>query len=225
MFWALKEKYTYNDSFIDFSKPKRIITREEALTLDQVKAIFEFKTKTKHLERVRDVFVFQCLTGLRYGELKLVNKRTVVNNSLIIQEEKDVRKEPREIPLFEITNYILKKYNYKLPLLSNQKQNEYIKDVFEEAKLTFDVEYTRTKNKEQEIVVKPFNKRISTHTARRTFATLLKKKGVADKTIMSMGGWKDIKTFNTYYKVDNIAKVDAINLAFGSMELPKLKKA
>jgi len=225
MFWALKEKYTYNESFKDFVKPERVITKEVALTIDQVKTIFEFVPKSRALERVKDIFVFQCLTGLRYGELKLINERTVLGNRLIIQEEKDVTKEPREVPLFDISNYILKKYNYNLPLLSNQKQNEFIKDVFEEAEFTFDVEYSRTKNKIQETIVKPFNKRISTHTARRSFVTIMKKKGIADKTIMNMTGHKDLKTFNTYYKVDNIAKVDAINLAFGSLEVPKLKKA
>jgi integrase len=225
MYWALKEKYTYNEVFKDFVKPPRVITKEIALTLDQVKTIFEFVPKTKALEIVRDIFVFQCLTGLRYGELKLINERIVTNNSLIIQEEKDVTKEPREIPLFEISNYILKKYDYKLPLLSNQKQNEFIKDIFEDAEFTFDVEYSRTKNKSQETIIKPFYKRISTHTARRTFVTIMKKKGIADKTIMNMTGHKDLKTFNTYYKVDNIARVDAVNLAFGTMELPKLKKA
>lgn len=225
MFWALKEKYTYNEAFKDFVKPERVITKEVALTIDQVKTIFEFVPKSKALEKVKDIFVFQCLTGLRYGELKLINERTIVNDAIIIQEEKDVTKEAREIPLFEISKYILKKYDYKLPLLSNQKQNKYIKDVFEEAKFTFDVEYSRTKNKEQEIKFEAFYKRISTHSARRSFCTIMKKKGIADKTIMSMGGWKDLKTFNTYYKVDNIAKIDAINLAFGEMKLPKLKKA
>src|SRR5690606_31243547 len=131
-----------------------------------------------------DIFVFQCLTGLRYGELKLINERTIINNTLVIQEEKDVTKTSRVIPLFDISNYILKKYDYKLPILSNQKQNKFIKDVFGEAKFTFDVEYSRTKNKVQETKVKAFNKRISTHTARRTFVTIMKKKGIADKTIM-----------------------------------------
>ncbi|MBR9847320.1 MAG: site-specific integrase [Algicola sp.] len=225
MFWAVNERYTYNEIFKGFKKPERVITKEVALTLDQVKTIFEFVPKSKALERVKDVFVFQCLTGLRYGELKLINERTIVGNSILIKEEKDVAKEPRTIPLFDISNYILKKYNYKLPLLSNQKQNKFIKYVFEEAEFTFDVEYSRTKNREHKVLVKPFHKRISTHTARRTFVTILKKKGIADKTIMSMTGHKDIKTFNTYYKVDNIAKSDAINLAFGSIDIPKLKKA
>jgi|26BtaG_2_1085354.scaffolds.fasta_scaffold00262_1 integrase len=225
MFWALKERYTYNESFKEFIKPERVITKQVALNIDQVKTIFEFQCKSKALERVKDIFVFQCLTGLRYGELKLINERTIVNNSLIIQEEKDVTKETREVPLFEISNFILKKYNYNLPLLSNQKQNQFIKEVFGDAEFTFDVEYSRTKNKEQEIMQKPFNERISTHTARRTFVTIMKKKGIADKTIMNMTGHRDLKTFNTYYKVDNIAKIDAVNLAFGEMELPKLKKA
>src|SRR5690606_20023141 len=127
MFWALKEKYTYNEAFKDFVKPERVITKEIALNIDQVKSIFEFQPKSKAMERVKDVFVFQCLTGLRYGELKLISKRTIINNTLVIHEEKDVTKEAREIPLFDITNYILKKYDYKLPLLSNQKQNDFIK--------------------------------------------------------------------------------------------------
>jgi integrase len=225
MFWALKERYTYNEAFKDFVKPERVIAKEVALTIDQVKTIFEFQPKSKALERVKDIFVFQCLTGLRYGELKLISKRTIINNTLIIHEEKDVTKEPREVPLFDISNYILKKYNYKLPLISNQKQNEMIKDVFKDAEFTFDVEYSRTKNKEQEIKHKPFYKRVTTHTSRRTFVTIMKKKGIADKTIMNMTGHKDLKTFNTYYKVDNIAKVDAIHLAFGNLKIPKLKKA
>ena len=157
--------------------------------------------------------------------MSLVNKRNVRGGVLLIKEDKDVTKDAREIPLFEITQFILKKYDYKLPLISNQKQNDLIKNVFEDAEFDWDVEYTRNKNKQKEIIVKPFYDRISTHTARRTFITIMKKKGIADKTIMKMTGHRDLKTFTSYYKVDTEAKVDAIKLAFGSMELPKLKKA
>jgi len=169
--------------------------------------------------------VFQCLTGLRYGELFLINKNNIIDGTLFLREEKDVTKVIREIPLFELSQYILKKYKYKLPLISNQKQNKYLKDVIGDAGFTNIVEYTRTKNKEKKTLEKSFNNRISTHTARRTFITLMKKKGIADKTIMSMTGHKDLKTFNTYYRVDDFARKDAIKLAFGSMKLPKLKKA
>lgn len=225
MFWALKERYTYNEAFQGFEKPKRVITKEEALTLEQVGETFNFKCKTKSLEHVKDIFVFQCLTGLRYGELKRINERVVKNNTIFLKEEKDSSKEYREIPLFELSNYILKKYEYNLPLVTNQRQNEYIKDIFEEMEFTHEVEYTRVKGKEQKVVVKPFYKRISTHTARRTFITIMRNKGIADKTVMSITGHKDLKTFNMYHKVDNKARFEAINEVFGKMELPKLKKA
>ena len=224
MFWALKKRYTYNESFQEFKKPERVVTEEIALTLDQVIAIFEHQAKTESLEKVKDVFVFQCLTGLRFGELALINKHNIKNEVLYLKEDKDVTKDIREIPLFEISNYILKKYDYKLPLITNQKHNDFIKDIFEDAGFNTIVEYTRTKNKERTTVEKAFKDRVSTHTARRTFITIMKKKGIADKTIMSMTGHRDLKTFNTYYKVDNIARKDAIKEAFGSMELPKLKR-
>jgi site-specific recombinase XerD len=127
------------------------------------------------------------------------------------------------VPLFEISNYILKKYDYKLPLISNQKQNELIKVLLKDAEFTDDVEYTRVKGVEQKLIIKPFSKRVSTHTARRTFITIMRHKGIADKTIMSITGHRDIKTFNMYHKVDDKARKDAVEAVFSGMELPKLK--
>lgn len=225
MYWALKKEYTYNRAFTEFKNPDRVSTEEIALTMEQLKEVFNHNLKNETLEKVKDIFVFQCLTGLRYGELFLLNKNNIVDGTIYLREEKDINKVLREIPLFELSEYILKKYDYQLPLLSNQKQNKYIKDVFESAGFKNIVEYTRTKNKEKFTLEKPFNKRISTHTARRTFITIMKKKGIADKTIMSMTGHKDLKTFNTYYRVDDFARKDAVKRAFGSMRLPKLKKA
>ncbi|WP_417198958.1 tyrosine-type recombinase/integrase [Bizionia sp.] len=230
MIWAYSKKYTYNDAFVNFKKPEKVITKEVALTLDQVKVIFEHKCDLKSFERVKDVFVFLCLTGLRYGEIKLVNKNTVRSGVLSLSEEKDVAKEPRVIPLNELAVYILKKYDYDLPFISNQKFNSTIKDVVgsitdenDKPILTYIVESRRNKNRESEIIEKAFNKRVASHTGRRTFITIMKKKGIADKTIMEMTGHRDLKTFNTYYKVDDVAKVDAVKFAFGTLDLPKLK--
>jgi len=223
MLWALDKNYTYNETFKKFKKPKRIITREEALTLDHIKTIFEYDCKSENLERVRDIFVFQCLTGLRYGELKKINERVIKDDFILLKEEKNSVKEVREIPLFETTKFILRKYNNILPLISNQKQNKYIKLVIESVGLDFDVEYTRVKGVEQDVFVKPFYERISTHTARRTFITIMRNKGIADKTIMSITGHKDLKTFNMYHKVDQKARKEAVSSAFEKIEIP-LKK-
>ncbi|WP_224489560.1 tyrosine-type recombinase/integrase [Robertkochia flava] len=225
MHWAVKSRYTYNQAFLDFERPKIVETKQEVLTLEQVEEIFQFNCKTKKLEHAKDLFVFQCLTGLRYSELRLVNKRVVKGRQLEIKEDKNTDKPERKIPLSPICLYILKKYDYKLPVISNQKQNEYIKDFLEEAEYNHEVEYSRVKNTEKETKVDFFHNRISTHTARRTFATIMRNKGVPDKTIMEMTGHKDYKTFNIYHKVDDKARAAAIEKVFGSMELPKLRKA
>ncbi|WP_417785486.1 tyrosine-type recombinase/integrase [Tenacibaculum sp.] len=215
MFWALKKEHTYNNKFVDFKKPKRVLTREEALSFEDIKTLYSFTCEDDRLNKIKDVFIFQCLTGMRYGELKRVNKRTINNNGcVILKEEKDSSKPTREIPLVSISKSILEKYNYELPLISNQKQNDYIKDILKEAGFTNEVEYTRTKGVEQKIFIKPFYKRISTHTARRTFITIMRNRGIADKTIMSISGHKDLKTFNMYHQVDNNAKIDAVKSVF-----------
>jgi len=225
MYWALDRGYTYNQAFVKYTKPERVPTEEIALNLNQVKEIFAYDLKSDRLSKVRDIFVFQCLTGLRYGELKLINRRTVIDGFLNLKEEKDVNKAGRIIPLSSIAIYILKKYDYKLPLISNQRQNEYIKEVFEKAGYNQETEYTRTQNRFKETIRKKFKDRIGTHSARRSFITIMKNEGVADKTIMEMTGHRDLKTFNIYYRVNDNDKKMAIKKVFGSFEIPKLKKA
>lgn len=215
MYWALKKEYTCNNKFIDFKKPKRVLTREEALSFEDIKMLYNHTCKDEKLNKVKDVFIFQCLTGMRYGELKLINQRTVNNNDcILLKEEKDSSKSTREVPLISISKSILEKYNFKLPLISNQKQNNYIKDILKDAGFTHEVEFSKTKGVEQQVFVKKFYERISTHTARRSFITIMRNKGVADKTIMSISGHKDIKTFNMYHQVDNNAKINAVKSVF-----------
>ena len=231
MLWAYNEKHTYNNEFQAFEKPKTVITEEVALTLEQVTEIFNLEIENKKYEKVRDVFVFQCLTGMRFGEMKAINENVISENAILLKEEKDATKEYREIPLFEITKYILKKYNYKLPLIANQKQNLYIKELLKtaefnnETEFTKNTEFTRVQGVNVTKFVMPLHDRISTHTARRTFITIMKNKGIADKTIMSITGHRDLKTFNNYHKVTNDSTLNAVKKAFETMELPKLKKA
>lgn len=217
MFWSIKNGYAFNTAFLEFKKPQRVLTREEALTLDHIKELYHFQCKNIELTKRKDTFVFQCLTGMRYGELKLINKRIVnANNCIVLKEEKNSSKPSREIPLSTIALEILLKYDYQLPLISNQKQNEAIKKIMKNAGFDYEVEYTRTKGVEQEMFVKNFYDRITTHTARRSFITIMRNSGVADKTIMSISGHKDIKTFNMYHQVNDLARVNAVNKVFGN---------
>lgn len=222
MFWAKKEKYTYNDAFTDFKKEKRVITKQIALTIDDLNKLMGHEFESLRLEKVRDVFVFACVTGMRFGELSLITRSNVSDDCITLKENKDTEKEAREIPLTSISRYILKKYDYELPLIANQKQNDYIKEVFAELEYTHKVQKVTTKGKENIIEEMIFKDRISTHTARRTFITMMKSQGKSDKLIASITGHSDMKTLNQYYQISDDEKKEAMDDVF-SIEVP-LKK-
>ena len=69
-----------------------------------------------------------------------------------------------------------------------------------------------------------FYERISTHTARRTFITMLKREGKSDKLISKITGHRDLKTLNQYYQVDDEAKKEAVNDTF-KIDFQTVKKA
>jgi len=223
MFWSLKNKYTYKSAFVGFEKKKRVITKQIALTILDLQTILTHDYKNERLKRVRDVFVFACVTGMRFGELKLITKNDILGNSFILKEEKDSEKQSRSIPLNDIAMSILRKYDYKLPLIANQKYNEYIKEVFKEAGYTHNVVKNTTRGKENIKEVIPFYDRISSHTARRTFITLMKKDKQSDKLIASISGHRDLKTLNQYYQVDDQDKEEAVNKTF-ALDVQILKK-
>jgi integrase len=214
LFWALKNGHTYKVDFIGFKKKPKVLTSQIALRKEDLETLLTTKMKSNKLERVRDVFIFSCVTGLRFGELKLVSKNNIYGNTLLLKEEKGSGKKSREIPLSGIAMFLLNKYDYKFPLIANQKHNDYIKDVFEDAGYTHDVEKTSTKGKEVIREVLPFYKRISSHTARRTFITMMKRKGKSDKLIAEISGHSDMKTLNQYYQISNEDVKDAVNETF-----------
>jgi integrase len=222
MYYAKDKKYTYNDKFMNFKKATRVITNQIALTLEDLNKLLDHNFESKKLERVRDVFVFACVTGMRFGELSLITKSNVNDHFIILKEEKDENKEAREIPLTSISRYILTKYDYQLPLIKNQKQNEYIKEVFQELKYTHKVQKVTTKGKENIIEEMEFYNRISSHTARRTFITLMKRQGKSDKLIASITGHSDMKTLNQYYQVSDPEKKEAMDEVF-NLSIPMKK--
>ncbi|WP_428740871.1 tyrosine-type recombinase/integrase [Tenacibaculum sp.] len=214
LFWALKNGHTYKADFISFKKKPKVITNQIALRKEDLEILLKSEMPSKKLERVKDVFIFSCVTGMRFGELKFVSKNIIDGKTLLLKEEKGSGKKSREIPLSSIALHVLDKYDYTLPIIANQKYNDYIKDVFEEAGYTHNVMKTSTRGKEVIREEMPFYKRISSHTARRTFITMMKRNGKSDKLIAEISGHNDMKTLNQYYQVSNEDVKDAVNETF-----------
>jgi integrase len=76
------------------------------------------------------------------------------------------------------------------------------------------VQKVTTKGKENIKEDMFFHDRISTHTARRTFITMMKRQGKSDKLIASITGHNDMKTLNQYYQVSTPEKKEAMDEVF-----------
>ena len=220
MIWSYSNGYTYQDDFRQFKKMKEAFTEKVALKADDLSLLMGFELDNPRLERARDIFVFACTTGMRYGELKLIGKHNVIDGNIELKEEKSANKKPREIPLNPLSRMILKKYDYELPLIANQKQNEYLKEVFKAIGYDQEVEKVIVRGKTIEREKVPMYELISTHTARRTFITMMKRKGKSDKLIAKITGHSDLKTLNSYYQVDDEAKKEAVDDVFGDILKP-----
>lgn len=223
LFWALEGGYTYKTDFQKFKAPKAQPTDEVALTLDQVQEVFEYDfSENKKLERVRDLFVFGCATGMRISNYSKVQKKDIQGDFIKVRDQKNTDKSI-EIPLNDFSIYILKKYDYNLPKISNQKFNTYIKEVFKAMEYDEPIKKTIKIGKELIEEINPLYERISSHTARRSFITIMKNKKIPDKIIMSYTGHRSLEVFNKYYKPNDDDKKDFMKTVW-KMEKPQLKK-
>ncbi|SHK64419.1 Site-specific recombinase XerD [Maribacter aquivivus] len=200
MYWSLDNKYTYNQDFKQFQNIKRFATDEIALTKSQIVEIYSFNLgRNKKLIKIRDLFVFGVSTGMRFSNYSKVRKRDVSNGHINVIDVKDKTKSLR-IPLNSYSKQILEKYDYNLPQYSNQKFNDYLKELF--IKLGYNEMIKKSMKVGNEIIEteSPMHDRISSHTARRSFITIMKNEGIPDKIIMSYTGHKSLEVFNNYYR-------------------------
>jgi integrase len=223
LFWSLENGHTYKTDFQKFKAPKAQQTDEIALTLNQVQEIFEFDlSNNDRLEKVRDLFVFGCATGMRYSNYSKVERKDIENEIIKVRDKKNSDK-ALEIPLNDFSKFILKKYDFDLPNISNQKFNDYIKEVFE--KIGYDENIKKTIKIGNEYIeeISPFYDRVSSHTARRSFITIMKNKKIPDKVIMSYTGHRSLEVFNKYYKPNNEERKDFMQTVW-KIENTQLKK-
>ena len=185
-----------------------------ALNFDQVEEIYKHDfSENKRLERVRDLFIFGCVTGMRFGNYSSVTKNDVQGDFIRVIDLKSKSKN-LAIPLNSISKAILEKYEFNLPNITNQKMNLYIKEVFKNLKYTDEIKKTMKFGDQLIEQNSEYYNRISSHTARRSFITIMKNKRVPDKVIMSYTGHTSLEVFNAYYRPSEEDKVNYMNEVF-----------
>ena len=186
--FCIKNNYITKDPFIgfkiSFKKSNRVyINKDELETLKNI-------TLNNNLNKVRDVFLFSCYTGLSYIDLYNLSLKNIIKGYdglqwiFVKRQKTDI---PSNLPILPYAFSILKKYkkekniNRIFPMISNQKTNKALKEIAHLCN---------------------FNKKLTFHSARHTFATTVTlTNGVPIETVSKMLGHNNIKTTQIYARV------------------------
>jgi len=169
----------------------------QALTLDEIARVIAHDFKNARLSEVRDVFIFCCFTGFAYQEVYNLRPRDLsigIDKKNWINTNRNKTKNPEFLPLLPIADDLILKYRshpycvkYKklLPVNSNQRFNEYLKEIG--ARCQIDLELT-------------------THTARHTFATTIAiEHDIPLKIVSTMLGHRTQRTTEIYARASKPA--------------------
>jgi len=183
------------------------------LNEDDLKKIYKLDlSKNKRLERVRDLFIVGCRTGLRFSDLISLRKEDITKEGIRFQSDKT--EQVLNTVIIEETQEILEKYDYQLPKISRTNLNKYIKEIGKLADIS-EVSHKDT-FKSGKAISKKLKKyeRISSHTARRSFATNMYKREFPIYYLMKITGHKKESDFLNYIKVTNEEAVKIISMNY-----------
>ena len=215
-----KSDYTINGYHKKVRKYTKILWRLEMISSDPYEYVKFPKGKNKErvpliepelvkirqaecsgrIERARDLFIFMAYTGLAYCDMSVFNFSTMTEEHTDYTYIDGSRLKTGSnffTPILPPAMDVLKKYDYKLPVISNQKINDYL-DILRERL--------------------GINKKVTCHIARHSFATLILTYDLPIENLKRMLGHKNITTTQIYGKIlkSNVEK----NVA---MKLKKLK--
>ena len=186
-----------------FSKPKEETT-SVYLNNDELLKIYDCDfSKKRKLDRVRDIFLIGCYTGLRFSDLSQLKYDNIGGDGTITVKTVKTGKTV-VIPIHTVVRTILAKYNNELPkMLSNQKFNDYIKEVTKAAGIDESIFLQTTKGGLSYTETVPKYSLVTSHTARRSFATNAFLAGVPTISIMKITGHKTESAFMKYIKISD----------------------
>lgn len=191
----------------------------KALTLDEVDIILKHDFSDKpRLERVRDLFIVGCLTALRFSNYNNLKIENIENGFIRVKQVKTG--DHVTIPIMSRLRTLLDKYNGSFPApVSNQEFNRTIKQVVKESGLTYNVSVKSHNGGQAKINEVPIYTLISSHTARRTYATIMFKLNVRTSLIMGATGHRTESSFLTYIKATNEDKAKLMAAEFERLGL------
>ena len=179
MGYILSDPYDHPLCHFDHGKyaERRPLSEEE---LVKIRSIDDLSSKEV---KARDLFVFCAYTGLAYIDSQMFDYRTMTEEVLgttYIDGRRIKTGNTYYTPILPPAMEVLKKYNYQLPKMSNQKVNDYLHIIESRLKM---------------------NKPLTTHVARHSFATLCLAYDIPIEDVARMMGHSNIRTTQIYAKI------------------------
>ena len=217
--WALKKGVHQNNAY-DSYKPKLKNTQKKVifLTWEELNKLreFEIPATKQALERVRDVFLFQCFTGLRYSDVFNLRRSDIKGDHIEVTTVKT-----SDSLIIELNNHskaILDKYkdvafedDKVLPVITNQKMNDYLKELAELVGIDEPVRQTYYRGNERIDEVTPKYALLGTHAGRRTFICNALALGIPPQVVMKWTGHSDYKAMKPYIDIADDIKANAMS--------------
>ncbi|MBX7052622.1 MAG: tyrosine-type recombinase/integrase [Flavobacteriales bacterium] len=198
--------WCFNSEVIAPFNLKHLVTvREEVdreyLTEDELQRIAKLTIESQQLDRIRDLFLFGCETGFRFGDFTSLRREHFMDGHICKKTSKS--KQVVRIPCSTLVNTILEKYNYELPVFKQLDTfNAGVREICKMAGMDqLRPDGITRKDRSLEIWL-PKWQLISSHTCRRTFCTLKFRKGMRIQYIMQFSGHKTEKQFMRYLKLE-----------------------
>ena len=236
--WATRKGYNTNTAYQRF-RPKFKITDKTIVFLDwdELMHLYKFKVPktgkkvklttydgieyektvglSSALDRVRDMFCFCCFTSLRYSDMRNLKKSDIVDGVINMTTVKTHDK--ISIELNKYSKAILEKYKdcvfpggTVLPVISNQKMNDYLKELAELAGLNAPVTQIYYQNGERIEETKPKYAVLGTHAGRRTFICNALSMGIPADIVMKWTGHSDYAAMKPYIDIAQSEKSKAM---------------
>ena len=186
---AIDKEIILKDPFKNFKGRKTKLVKKPLSTQELYELENHYFT-TDRLNVVRDIFVFQCYTGLAYidaYQLKRADIKNGIDGNLWIMSQRQKTNSTTNIPLLPQALRIIEKYKDHplcaqrgtvLPVSSNQKMNEYLKEI---------------------AILCGFPFTLNTHMARRTFgSTVTLNNNVPINVVKELLGHASVKQTEAY---------------------------
>lgn len=186
-------------------------TTQIYLSPEELKAMYQLDlSQNPRLERARDLFIVGSWTGLRFGDLSRVRPEHIEGDRIKVTTAKTGKMV--KVPLHQHVREIMAKYDGAIPSgISNQKQNQYLKEVAALVPaLQEKVMAGRTQAGTRMEEARPKWALVSTHTARRSFATNMFREGYQVRSIMALTGHSTERAFMRYIRLTEDEHMDII---------------